>query len=85
METLDLKALAKGNATWQLFHLPDKTPLSHRSSAFVAPINPEEIAILGGRDNKGNDLSDVVLYNIKTRGATKLSDQGPFKFHAGKT
>jgi N-acetylneuraminic acid mutarotase len=84
-EMLNLRSLAKGYAVWQIYQLSEPTPLTPRSSSVVIPMNSEELVIIGGRNKKGFNLSDVLVYNIKTRRAVTILDRGPFTFYAGKT
>ena len=72
------------HAKWLLIELNQPNPLL-RGYCAVVSLNHNEIAILGGADQAGNDLSDVVLYNIKSRTCTVVSNEGPFLMWHGKT
>ena len=55
--------------------------LSPRGLPAVAPINANEIVIMGGYfGNK--DLSDVVILNTTTKACQKVAEGGQFKFAA---
>jgi len=69
-EWLNLRDHARGRGVWQHYQLSEPTVLTPRSSVLLVPMNSEEIAILGGRNRKGHDLSDVLLFNIKTKKVT---------------
>ncbi len=81
IETFNVNVLG---AKWHLIELSQPNPLL-RGYCAVVSMNHEEIAILGGADQDGNDLSDVVLYNIKSHTCTVVSEEGPFFIWLGKT
>ena len=67
-------------ACWLLIEVA-KNILSPRNRLAVAPINDNEIAILGGYGGT-KFLSDVVVFSTKTKICQKVTDGGFYKFLA---
>lgn len=63
---------------WQLFQTSGDIP-SARCGSIIAPLNPGEVIIFGGKDSK-KDLTDIYSYATATGNFTKLSDSG-FRNH----
>jgi len=76
IETFDVKV---HDATWKLIQISEPNPLL-RGYCVVVPLNHEDIAILGGSNNDGDDLGDIVVYNIKSKTCAIVSEEGPFVF-----
>ena len=70
--------LANATTLWQLINVAGNI-LTTRCDPAVAPLNDTEIAILGGYD--GNRLSDVIVFNTRTKTCQKVS-AGDYKFRA---
>ena len=75
--SIEMLNLNVHGAKWDLIELAQPNPLL-RGYCVVVSLNHDEIAILGGADQDGNDLSDVILFNIKSGTCRVVSENGPF-------
>ena len=73
--------VSKVKACWQLIETPLNI-LAPRSICLVAPINDNEIAILGGCINDFYS-GDIVVFNTTTNQCMKAENSGIYKFGSG--
>ena len=79
VEKLNLADLARGKAVWKLIK-PSQSVFSERSSSVVAPINSEEIVILGGGLGAEAFKNDIFFFNIGYEKFTKSINLNPMEF-----
>jgi hypothetical protein len=58
--------LSDSNSRWELINV-NANILTPRNFPAVAQIDDNEIAILGGRGKNDIELSDLILFNTKSR------------------
>lgn len=73
----------QGLRAWTLIQIPDHV-LEPRSHCLVAPLNEEELVIMGGSFDDEDILASVVLVNTLTLAAEKVvGDHEDYRFHSG--
>ena len=75
-EKLSLADLANGKAVWQLIE-PSQNELLARNFSAVAPIDSEEITILGGHESF---TDEIFFINTRTGIFTQAINKNPLKF-----
>jgi len=82
VERINVPQIESGKAAWELIQLPIEV-VQPRELPVVVPLNKSEIVILGGCCGDDYDeihLSDIVVFNVKTKACRKVSDWGDYKF-----
>ena len=79
IEMSNYTELARGKAVWRLIK-PPNNEFSPRAFSVVAPINSEEIAILGRKTSDAEFLSDIFNFNTRTGKFTRTISENPIKF-----
>ena len=73
--------IANGRDTWLTFEMPQSSSLSPRCNPAVAPLNDNEIAIMGGRLND-KWFVDVVVFNTRSKKCQQMVAGEAYKFQA---